>query len=195
MAIFTDFVAGRYFGDYDSVSMGMTRNGFALNLSVNVEQIADSDLGGESLLDMIYQGGNCTIQAECKEYKTGSLTPFWPWCGAVTGLGGSSANGLGRAFSAGTGTSPYPVGRLASDLAKVLLLTAAVSTPAAGASPGSTGRPNTLTATYAILAPGSNAQLMLNPKLRHVPIFLQLLPYPSAVDSNTNIYRHFSTAA
>lgn len=180
MAIFTNFIAGRYDGTWDAVALGMTRNGFEIMVTPNYEQINDSDLGGESLLDLIYLGANCTVRCECKEYATGAVSPFWPFTGAATAVGGSS-NGLGRAFS-----STYPVGRLASDLAKALVLTVAANTPAAG---GGTGKPTSLTGTYSILAPGQNGQLMMNPKLRHIPLFMQLLPYPFA----SNDYRHFAT--
>ena len=78
----------------------------------------------------------------------------------------------------------------AEDLAKALALTAVTGTPAAVSNAGSSpGRPTSLTGTYSIIAPGQSGQLFLNPKLRHVPLFMQLLPYPSA----TGDYRHFVT--
>ena len=179
MAIFVDFVTGRYTGTYDAVDIGITRNGYEVAITPNYETIAESDLGGESVLDMVYLGGNCTVRCESKEYKAGSVTPFWPWGNGV----------LGRVFSSGSSIN-YPVGRLASDLAKALALTAVTGTPAAVSNAGSSpGRPTSLTGTYSIIAPGQSGQLFLNPKLRHVPLFMQLLPYPSA----TGDYRHFVT--
>jgi hypothetical protein len=65
-----------------------------------------------------------------------------------------------------------PIGIRASDVASAVVLTSTPNTPAATA-------PATLTATYAILAPGQQSTLLFNSKLRRVPIFLQLLPYTS----------------
>lgn len=155
MANLGTFIGGRFSGTYNSVDIGMTEQGFTLKQSLMEEVIQESDLYGGALLDFFYRGGNCQIQCDSKEYKAGSITPFWPW-GALGVMA----------------TAAAPIGRRASDVASALVLTATAATPAATT-------PATLTATYAIPAPGFTGELLFNSKLRRVPILLQLLPYVS----------------
>ena len=110
------FVSGAYTATYNAVAVGMTEDGFKLNQSISQENIDKSDLYGDTLLDFIYRGGQAFIQYTGKAYKAGAITPLWPW-----GSMGVVA------------TSAAPIGRLASDVAKSLVLTAVSATPAATA--------------------------------------------------------------
>ncbi len=155
MANLGEFIGGRYSGTYNAVDIGPTENGFNLKQGLNEEVIQESDQYGGSLIDYFYRGGFVQLQCDCKEYKAGSRTPFWPW-GAL----GAMANAGG------------PIGRRASDVASAMVLTSTTGTSAET-------KPATLTSTYSAPAPGFTGDLLFNSKLRRVPILLQLLPYTS----------------
>lgn len=155
MALLIDAIGGRYSCTYNAVDVGISEEGYRIFAALKEEVINESDAFGGSLLDYFYRGGDWSIQAESKEYKAGSISPFWPW-GALGQMTGSGA----------------PIGRLASSVAKALVLTAVAGTPAATS-------PATVTAANAVLAPGQNGSLLFNSKLRRVPIFLAMLPYTS----------------
>ena len=148
------FISGRYTNAYNGVSVGITDNGFELQQDSSWEQISTSDAYGDSILDGVYRGGSVYLQFESKAFKNGSISPFWPW------------------GSLGVMQTPAaPVGRLASDVASAMVLTAVAGTPAAVAA-----SPNTLTGSKAILAPNSSGRLLFTSRLRQVPIRLVFLP-------------------
>jgi len=149
------FIAGRYSGTYNAVDVGITENGYEKTLQLKQENVEGSDAFGDAILDYIYRGGDCFLEFDCKAYKAGTKTPFWPW-----GAFGVMA------------TAAAPIGRLASNVASAMVLSAAANTPAAAA-------PASLTATKAILSPGFSGKLLYNSKLRRVPVRLILLPVES----------------
>lgn len=143
------FIAGAYSSTYNAVNVGITEQGFELNFETKAEEIGESDAYGEALIDFIYRAGRLTMMFESLAYKSGSVTPFWPW-GALGVLG--------------------VVGRLASNVAMALVMTSTAGTPAAAT-------PATQTFSKAILAPNNPARLLYNSKLRKVPVRLLCLPY------------------
>lgn len=145
------FVSGAYSSAYNSVSVGITQGGFELQQESRGEDIAESDVYGRTIIDSVYQGGNVYLQFESLAYKAGSISPFWPW---------STLGRLGI------------IGRLASDVAVAMVLTATAGTPAAAA-------PATLTGSKSILSANYNGRLLFHSRLRTVPVRLQLLPYDS----------------
>lgn len=153
------FVAGRYSQSYNAVDVGITDEGIRLRQGSSWENIEISDAYGDSLIDGIYRGGNCTLMYDSKEFKAGAITPFWPW-GA---LGVLHTSGVGGA----------PVGRRASDVAAATVLTATTGSPTAVAGALAIA---TLTSPKSILAPNSPAEFLFNTRLRKVPIMLALLP-------------------
>jgi hypothetical protein len=159
MANLGEYIGGRYAGTFNAVDLGPTENGFTLKQSLKEEVIEESDQYGGSILDYFYRGGMCQLQCDCKEYKAGSRTPFWPW-GAL----GVISNAAG------------PIGRRASDVASPIVLTSTAGTPAET-------KPATLTGSYAAPAPGFTGDLLFNSKLRRVPILLQLLPYVNGANT------------
>lgn len=165
MANLGTLIDGRYAATYDAVDIGFTEQGFDLIQSLREEVIDESDQYGGSMIDYFYRGGNCQIRCDSKEYKPGSVAPYWPF------------GSMGQMV-----TTLNPIGIRASDVASALVLTSTPNTPAAAA-------PATLTATYAVLAPGQQSTLLFNSKLRRVPIFLQLLPYTAS----SNIIWYSST--
>jgi hypothetical protein len=150
-------VAGRYTATYNSVDVGITTSGYLLEQTSAAENIDRTDAYGDSIIDLIYRGGNTYCEFECKGYKAGSLTPFWPWAAA-----------LGRMAATAT-----PIGRLGSAVASAFVLTSTANTPAAAA-------PASLTCSTAILAPGYPTRLLYNSQHRVVPIRLLFLPYDSS---------------
>jgi hypothetical protein len=151
------FIAGQYTGTYNAVATGMTRQGYTLSQTSMGEMMDETDAYGASIIDWVYRGGNCFMDVEFREWKAGTKTPIWPY--AAFGILSSAA---------------LPIGRLASDVAQALVLTALANTPAATAAD-----PATLTASKALLAPNFDARILFDSRFRSVPIRLQLLPYVS----------------
>ncbi len=147
----TPFIAGQYTTTYNSVSVGITQEGFELQIESTNQNVTPSDAYGDSIIDMVYRGGNVHLQFEGLAYKAGAITPFWPW-GAIGTMG--------------------VIGRLASDVASSTVMTALTGTPAVAS-------PATVTASKSILASNNPARLLFNSKLRTVPIRLILLAYDS----------------
>lgn len=150
-------VAGQYTATYNSVSVGITTYGFVLEQISGAEVIDQTDAYGDSIIDLVYRGGNVYCEFECKGYKPASLTPFWPWSAA-----------MGRMAASAT-----PIGRLGSAVAAPFVLTSTANTPAAAA-------PASVTCSIAILAPGYPTRLLYNTQHRVVPIRLLFLPYDSS---------------
>lgn len=159
MAIAT-FIAGQYAGTLNAVALGITEEGYELQLEPKSDTIERSDAYGDMMLDLIYRGTNYFLQTEFLEYKAGPIAAMQPW----NSLGGQGV-----------------IGRLGSDVATPLVLTATTGTPAAAA-------PATLTASLAILAPGSNPRAAFNSRLRTVPVRFVCLP-----TSTLGIVRCFTT--
>lgn len=145
------FVAGRYSGTYNSDDVGITDQGYELEITSSMEVIEESDAFGQCFIDGIYRGGSGYLQFNCKAYKDGSVAPFWPW-GALGVLATTNA----------------PIGRLASAVGSAMVLSSTANTPAAAA-------PASLTMA-AILAENSPAKLLFNSKLRQVPVRLRAIP-------------------
>lgn len=177
------FVAGRYTGTYNATDIGITNDGIEIQQESRWEAIEASDNYGDSIIDGVYRGGNCYLQAESKAYKPGSLAPFWPWGGMGAlepSIGGS---GLGIMQWWGGSSGVYPIGRLASSVAQSMILTAIANT-AFNNTPAN-AIVNTLTAPLAILAPNFSARLLFHTRLRQVPLRLLALPYEVSFNGAT----------
>lgn len=155
------FIAGAYTGTINSVALGITDEGFDLQWEPKHAPIEKSDVYGDMMIDAIYRGTNWFLQCEFLEYKAGPLAAAYPW-GAI------GVQGI--------------IGRLASDVATPLVMTATTGTPAVAT-------PATFTATKTILAPGSNPHSQYTSRLRTMPVRLVLLP----VDSGGGVIRNFTT--
>lgn len=147
------FIAGRYSSTWNSVAMGIMENGYDVSYDPKQELINRSDQYGDTLLDMVYRGGDWSMQCDTLEWMAGVTGPAFPFGTALGVLG--------------------TIGRLCSDIAAALVLTATAGTPAAAA-------PATLTASKAILAANANPRIILNSVLRKVPIRFTFLPYDAA---------------
>lgn len=147
------FIAGRYTAVKNSVSLGMTQEGFTNTLTPSQELINASDAYGDSIVDWVYRGGNMFIDYIAKEYIAENIAAIWPY-GA-------------RGVLSDTST---PIARLASAIADALVLSAVANTPAAAT-------PATHTANLTIVAPNFDVRTLFDAKLRQLPIRLQYLPY------------------
>lgn len=159
------FVAGAYSSSFNSVSCGITQRGYRLLHNTFAEMVNETDVYGQSLIDMVHRGVDVSCVFECKAYKAGSLTPFYPW--GTLGVLAATAT---------------PIGRLASAVASAFVLTSTANTPAATS-------PASLTATLAILAPNSNLELLFTSLVRNVPNRLSILP----ADAGGGSIKHFVT--
>ena len=139
------------------MDVGICKEGYEVEQEIELDDISENDAWGASVIDGIWRGGQCHMQFTSEEYKAGSLGAFWP---------------LGSIGSFVT-PSTLPIGVLASTLVKAMVLTVVAGTPAAASTPTLT----TLTASSALLAKNFNGKLLMNSKLREVPVRLRLYPY------------------
>lgn len=146
------FIAGGYAVLLGGSTVGQIQDGCLLEQTLNGEPIR-GDNYGDTIQDFVFRGGDVFMNMVLTEYNaTAAKTAFWPW----STTWGKIDDGV--------------IGKLGTALAAVLLLTA-VSGPSAASAPA------TFTANKAILAPGFPVQMLFAPRLRTVPIRLQLLPY------------------
>ena len=110
---------------------------------------------GDSVIDGVYQGGQCFVRMTLREWTATTRDVLWP---------------LGTRFG-----QLERVGRLLSDLAGKLTLTAVTDTPA------EQHGPKTLTFGKAIVDPESIADVELGDQARDVPIMLRCFPYVDAL--------------
>lgn len=150
-------VTGPYTATYNNANLGTSREGYRINHEIKQQNIEGTDHYGDSLLDYITRGGNVSISFSMMSYTLATaaniLNPF-------------SANIYAMSAAA------TPIGRLATALAKVLVMTVVPNTPA-----DTLNAPNTITANKSILAPNFNFELLYDSRLREVPVRLALLPY------------------
>lgn len=146
------FVAGPYTGTYNSLSLGITEEGFDLD-QVFFQEIVRGDNLGSGAQDGVYRAGDAFISFVGEEFNlirtSAVINPY-----AALGVIGQ-------------------VGRLATDLAMNITLTVVAGTPAAALGFAS------LSATKSILAEGFNLKTTLSTRLRKSPLRLQLFPYYS----------------
>jgi hypothetical protein len=157
-------VAGAYTATYAAADVGFTQDGYKLSRENKVEVINKTDLYGDTIIDMVYRGGDTFIQFLSRVYKQGSITPWWPWGVDIGTIWDTNAPAPPVADIPQGG----PIAMLASSIASAFIMTAVANTPAAAA-------PATLSAV-AILAPGYNTELLFDSRCRNVPIRLLLLP-------------------
>lgn len=151
------FIGGRYAGTYAASGMGITRDGWDLALNPKGELINQSDAYGQTLLDFFHAGCDVDLIGQGLEYPS-MLSPAWPF---------------------GTYGTMGIIARLGSAIAAAIVLTATTGTPAAST-------PATLTASRAIIAPGSQTMLKHSSKLREVPIRWNCLPSDALVHFTTS---------
>lgn len=131
--------------------------GYRISARVAKDRIGETDKYGGMIVDAIYRGiAEVLCTANGIEWTAGLLAALFPY-GAAVPVSGAAYVG------------PGVIGRLDSDVAGVMILTAASSTPAAA-------KPASVTATYAIITEQA-AEIILDSKLRKLPGQWQFLPY------------------
>lgn len=155
------YVAGRYSSTWNSNSLGTMEGGYEISARVAKELINETDQYGQMTVDAIYRGiADVFIQGTSIEWLTGVVAAMTPYA-AMTA----------------TGTTYFGPGTIAvldSATAKVLVLTATASTPAASS-------PASMTATYTILAENFDVKWALDSKLRKMPLRFRVYPYLDTV--------------
>ncbi len=145
------FIAGRYTATYNSLSLGVTKEGFRLSHEI-FKRLITGDYLAETPQDAVYRGAGVQIAYTLLEYNAPAAgLALWPY--------GSNFLELGV------------IGRLdvGSSVAKSLVLTALSGTPAAST-------PATITFPLAILAENFPVELLFAPDLREVPIRQRIYP-------------------
>lgn len=146
------FVAGPYTATFNSVTLGQLELDSLKVTFTNGQDDITGDNFGEAIQDGVYRGGNCYLDMMCLEYDS-----------LITAL-------AGHPYIA----TPGIVGTLGSLISaasmKTLVLTKLYSS-------GTTVSPATLTSTAAAIPRGFPLEYLMAPKLKRVPLRLQLYPY------------------
>lgn len=135
--------------------IGATERGYTLSTSM-VGELVEGDIWGGSVADIVYRGGNMTLEWTSVAFRAGSVVPYWPW---------------GILGSMGT------IGRLGSVVGGSIVMVAAPFTPAAGTPAIGQIVINALTAPNAILHENMQSPIFFDSRLRKMPIRLRLLPF------------------
>lgn len=149
------FVAGAYTGAYNSVALGLTKEGFRLRFQFLKRLIDRSDQYGDTILDAIFRGVNVNLTLQAIEYKSGSYTPAFPY--AALGVLGT-------------------IGRLDSNLAQSVVLTSTAGTPAAAA-------PASWTGSKCIIGENNNVEWVYDSSNREIPIGFRVYPYDAGASA------------
>jgi len=151
MALSTGFVSGSYSGTWNSADIGLIADAWRIRQTMEAQGVR-ADYYGDSVIDMIYRGGN----AFC-------IFEGLVWASIATMIGGGQSS-MGNMGIANLGCF---VGLGA--LGKALVLTARSVSPCAPA-------PTTVTASLSYLAEGFDIEYSLGNSMRTVPVMLRLLP-------------------
>jgi hypothetical protein len=171
------FVSGAYTATYNfqgagALALGQTEDSFELEFSLNGDPVRGDNLG-DSVQDFVNRGGDCFLSTVLIEWDKALATRLF-WTPSAT-LGQYDAGFIGTLAGGHHNSEGTP--RSAGVLTLTRVLNVTHSTPV------------TLTANYAMLAPGFPIRTLLGPRLRRVPIRMQLLPFPTGTPGQ---YRFFS---
>lgn len=162
------FIAGGFLGTWtppagSPAALGLTEQGYRIRHSFRTQEIAETDIYGETPIEVIYRGGRLEVGGLFQEVLASIFRLMFPFAGIVTPTGVTNQQ-IGVA------------GILGSSVAGALVLTAAAGTPAIAT-------PATQTFPFLIPAGGFEFERVYNSKLRQTPFQLMALPkYVSASD-------------
>lgn len=153
------FAPGEYSMTYAGANVGLvTSGGQHLKYRVAKKKINDTATYGDTLIDGIYRGmESVQLMVTFKEWITPVKNAIWPY----------SSAGAPGGFDGTLGT----IGRLDSNLAQTIVLTATAGTPAA------TNGPLTFTAGMAILSGANDIDVLFGPDERDIPVLFDLMLY------------------
>lgn len=148
------FIAGPYTATLGASTVGIQEEGYRIEHSV-FKRLITGDNFAQTPQDAVFRGMEVLVSYRLEEYDAaGAATAFWPY--------GASYLTMGQ------------VGRLDSNVASQLILTATAGTTAAGS-------PATVTLPLCILAEGFPVDLLFAPDLRVIPIRQRAYPNSSGV--------------
>ncbi len=150
-----DFAPGYYDMTYNSLATGLVKDVRRLRRRSRASAIT-ADKYGDSMVDGVYRGGDCFLMMTFIEWNAAVRAVLWPYDTDFGAMG--------------------PCGRLLTDLAKVIVLTAEAGSAAAAEGFA------TVTANKAILAPENDVEVIMGNENRDVPVLLQLFPYQDGSD-------------
>lgn len=161
------FVSGAYTATFNfqgagALQLGQTEDSFELEFSLNGDPIRGDNLG-DTVQDVVNRGGDCFLSAVFIEWDKALATRLF-WTPSAT-FGRYDAGFIGTLAGAHHNSEATPRSTGVLTLTRVLTVTHST--------------PQTLTANYAMLAPGFPIRTLFGPRLRRVPLRLQLLPYPT----------------
>lgn len=157
-------IPGVHTATWNAVAMGITSgDGFKLKFRPARTPINNTNLYGDTLIDGIHRGvTGVQLLATFKEWNVALQAAIWPWGAASP-----------PTFDGTLGT----IGKLISDYAMPLILTAGAGSLAATKSAGGVANANTFTAAKAILAPENDVEMLFGPVETDVPVLFDLLLY------------------
>lgn len=144
------FAPGYYAMTYDGADCGLVEGVRRLRRKSKGQPIS-ADKWGDTVIDGVYRGGDCFLQVTFKEWTSTVRGILWPYDADFGDIG--------------------QCGRLWSDLAKAIVLTAQSGSPAA------TNGPATITANLAMIAEENDIEISLGNEQRDVSVLFRLLPY------------------
>ena len=150
---FMKIASGPYCATYDGNDVGEVEGVYRMQISASGRDVTSSK-HGDAVVDSIYRGLNVFMIVQFKEWTAATKSIIWPW-DATLGESGEH-------------------GRLFSELAKPLVLTASPGTPAA------TEGPVTVTIPLALYAPAHTAEITFGIEERIVPIVFRAYPCKSS---------------
>lgn len=158
-AITGDFAIGAYDVTFNGNSIGLVEGAIKVQSQFIGAPIRASKYG-QSIIDVIIQGGAEFVAIVLKEWNANTKAAMW-----------QAGSGLGRVYEAGK-----LIG--AGSLAKSLVLTAVANTPAA------TEGPATRTYPLAFLLPGHTLDAPFYADERNIPLVFAVLP---EIDSGSTL--------
>ena len=161
------FIAGAYTLGYGTgpSSLGQVEDGITFSYAPHYEAIR-GDNAGDTLQDGVYRGVDVFVSFTLIEYNAAGVQALvWPWSNTLGTLGT-----IGRLMT-GIKTIGTPGGALGTGS---LTMTAVASTPAAST-------PATRVCHWAGIPDGADVNYLMAPRLRRLPIRLQLLPTSGGV--------------
>lgn len=156
------FIAGTYYGTWDTRNLGITEQGYELEC-VNFGELIRGDQLGDSVQDGVYRGMDWFLSATFEEFTQDGL-------GSIADTTKVQAAAPWNTI-ANFGTSGV-VGSLFSGNAKAIVLTSVTGTPARAA----ILLGDTVTLTRAVLQEGFTTRYLLSTRLRKLPLRFRLLP-------------------
>ncbi len=161
-AAFGNYAVGPYTGTWSTNDVGEIEGVYRVQQSASAQDIRAGRYG-DSVIDGVYRGGNVFVVATFKEWTANIRDMLWPF--GVMGLSGK-------------------VGRLMTDMAEILELTAITGTPAA------THGFATITFPKAVFSPEHNQEIILGNEERNVPVVFRC--YPEEVTDGDSALRWYT---